>query len=62
METIYEENGNKNMTECRDLKKCSCWNGCENLLKDNIERNEFYKEIRKNLARKRLKKTSCYDN
>lgn len=46
----------KKMTECRDLKKCFCWNGCEDLLKGNIERNEFYKEIRNKLARKRYKK------
>ncbi|MFX1237777.1 MAG: hypothetical protein ACFFAS_13740 [Promethearchaeota archaeon] len=43
------------MSECHDYEKCYCWNGCEDLLKEKIERNSFYKKIRQQLTRRKLK-------
>lgn len=36
-------------------KNCFCWNGCDELLYNNIERSKFVKNIRIKLTRKKFK-------
>ena len=35
--------------------KCNSWNGCDDALQDDIKRNKFVKQVRKELMKKKLK-------
>ena len=41
-----------------DIEKCFCWNGREDELHDCIDRSKFVTDIRKKLAKKKIKRSS----
>ena len=42
------------MSECYYDQRCFCWNGCDDALKEGIKRNNFVKEVRSKLAKKKM--------
>ncbi len=43
------------MSVSYDNEKYFCWNGCEDVLHECIERSKFVKDIRNKLAKKKCK-------
>ncbi|MHA1436038.1 MAG: hypothetical protein ACTSPD_00540 [Promethearchaeota archaeon] len=43
------------MSETKYIKKCFCWNGCDDKLHRCIERNKFVKQVRYHLMQKKIK-------
>ena len=35
--------------------KCNSWNGCDDVLRDDIKKNKHVKRVRKELMKKKLK-------
>lgn len=43
------------MTIACDVERCFCWNGCDEILHECIERSKYIKDVRKKLAKKKYK-------
>ena len=38
-----------------EVERCFCWNGCDEILHECIERSKYVKDFRKKLAKKKYK-------
>lgn len=43
------------MSDCKKIEKFFYWNGCEDALKQSIERSRYVKKVRSKLMKKKLK-------